>query len=106
MKQEDVQALVDPTVPMEKPKTTPSEFRVYYNDFGEIVSLAIKELEEYKEHSFIRVSRERYLELQESQSKTFPDTGLPQIINILKEAMATTNAPFIEQYNDKRLSQV
>ena len=108
MKQEDVQALVDQLFSMEKPKTAPvSEFRVYYNDFGEIVSLAPKELEEYKEHSFIRVSRERYLELQESAIKNFfVDTGQspPQIINISKEAMATTNAVhLIEQYNDKRL---
>ena len=108
MKQEDVQALVDQLFSMEKPKTAPvSEFRVYYNDFGEIVSLAPKELEEYKEHSFIRVSRERYLELQESTIKNFfADTGQspPQIINISKEAMATTNAVhLIEQYNDKRL---
>ena len=108
MKQEDVQALVDQLFSMEKPKTAPvSEFRVYYNDFGEIVSLAPKELEEYKEHSFIRVNRERYLELQESTIKNFfVDTGQspPQIINISKEAMATTNAVhLIEQYNDKRL---
>ena len=108
MKQEDVQALVDQLFSMDKPKTaTVSEFRVYYNDFGEIVSLAPKEMEDYKEHSFIRVSKERYIELQESTIKNFiVDTGQtpPQIINISKDAMATTNAVhLIEQYNEKRL---
>ena len=108
MKQEDVQALVDQLFSMEKPKTaTVSEFRVYYNDFGEIVSLAPREMEEYKDHLFIRVSKERYLELQESTIKNFfVDTGQspPQIINISKEAMATTNAVhLIQQYNAKRL---
>jgi hypothetical protein len=108
MKQEDVQALVDQLFSMDKPVTAKvSEFRVYYNDFGEIVSLAPKEIEEYKEHSFIRVSKERYLELQDSNLKNFfVDTGQspPQIINISKDAMATTNAVhLIEQYNPKRL---
>ena len=46
MKQEDVQALVDQLFTTNKPKTAKaSEFRVYYNDFGEIVSLAPKELD-------------------------------------------------------------
>ena len=45
MKQEDVQALVDQLFTTNKPKTAKaSEFRVYYNDFGEIVSLAPKRL--------------------------------------------------------------
>ena len=72
MKQEDVQALVGSNFfQWKNPRLLPSEFRVYYNDFGEIVSLAPKELEEYKDHSFIRVSKERYLELQESTIKNF-----------------------------------
>ena len=108
MKQEDVQALVDQLFTTNKPKTAKaSEFRVYYNDFGEIVSLAPKELEEHKDKSFVRISKERYLELQDSSLKNFfVDTGQspPQIINISKDAMATTNAVhLIEQYNPKRL---
>ena len=58
MKQEDVQALVDLPFQWTNPKTaTVSEFRVYYNDFGEIVSLALKEMEDYKEHSFQELAK-------------------------------------------------
>ena len=60
MKQEDVQALADQLFSMDVIQTSKaSQHRVYYNEFGQIVALCPKELDEYKEHSYLRVSKER-----------------------------------------------
>jgi hypothetical protein len=108
VKQEDVQALVDQLFNVDvKQTTTASQHRIYYNEFGQIVSLCPNENEEYKEYNFIRVSRDRYVELSETNLKNWMiDTGQspPQIINITADAMASTNrVHVVTEYNPKRL---
>ena len=107
MKQEDVQALVDQLFNVDVKQTTASQHRIYYNDFGQIVALAPKETEEYKDEHYIRVSRDRYIELSETNLKNWMiDTGQlpPQLINISADAMASVNrVHVITEYNPKRL---
>ena len=108
MKQEDVQALVDQLFNVDVKQTTKaSQHRIYYNDFGQIVVLSPSELEEYKDTAYIRISKDRYVELSESNLKNWMiDTGQspPQVINISADAMALTNSiHVITEYNPKRL---
>ena len=108
MKQEDVQALADQLFSMDVIQTSKaSQHRVYYNEFGQIVALCPKELDEYKEHSYLRVSKERYIELSDSNMKQWMiDTSQspPQLINISTDAMASTNrVHVIDDYKPKRL---
>ena len=108
MKQEDVQALVDQLFNVDAKQTTKaSQHRIYYNDFGQIIALSPNEEKEYKDNHYIRVSRDRFIELSESSLKNWMiDTGQspPQIINISADAMALTNrVHVITEYNPKRL---
>ena len=108
MKQEDVQALVDQLFNVDVKQTTKaSQHRVYYNDFGQIIALSPNEDEEYKDYHYIRISRDRYVELSDSSLKNWMiDTGQspPQIINISADAMASTNrVHVITEYSPKRL---
>lgn len=108
MKQEDVQALVDQLFNVDVKQTTKaSQHRIYYNDFGQIIALSPNENEEYKDNHYIRISRDRFVELSDTSIKNWMvDTGQspPQIINISADAMASTNrVHLINEYNPKRL---
>lgn len=108
MKQEDIQSLADLlfNAPA-KPVTSASQHRVYYDDFGQILLLSPRESEEFKDSSFVRVSKERYIELSDSSLKNWMvDTSQspPQLINISKDAMSSSNrVHLIREYNPKRL---
>ena len=108
MKQEDVQALVDQLFNVDVKQTTQaSQHRIYYNDFGQIIALAPNEMEEHKDELYIRVSRDRYIELSEISLKNWmidASQSPPQIINISADAMASTNRiHVITEYSPKRL---
>jgi hypothetical protein len=108
MKQEDVQALSDNLFNVNvKRVAKASQHRVYYNIFGQILALSPKEIADYKEESFIRVSRDRYVELADTNLKSWMvDTSQepPQLINISTDAMSSTNRVHItNEYNPKRL---